>query len=405
MRRKILVAEQADTVRGVAETVLRQNGFEVISVAAVDRAREVLQFTRPDLLIVGGDLMANDRDPFYEAVQQDSTTAGIPMLVIAPPGDIQLSLPPEVVIPRPFDPKDLVHRANVFASRTPSAQPAPAAKSGSTPLGMEGIDDDFLDAALGLDRIDVTDSEVMDKTFIGKTKKGGKPSDEAAGLDHSVEDDDEFSDSSRVESLIIQEDVSEIKHQSQVEPDGAPLSASGKLDILSDSDQYSLAASEAMTPDQFDSDHDYDWFVRSMREDNSKPATNAQKSDSGSQGIAITGTSELVDPQTKGPSTPVRKPAPSKSAGVEKFIDEFKKEIEQLRSDETDTLAAAAQKVPHDLSWEEQVETLSANDMKAFTQEFARELGKKVAEMIMAKIDSEKLLQLIKNEILARRTR
>ena len=57
------------------------------------------------------------------------------------------------------------------------------------------------------------------------------------------------------------------------------------------------------------------------------------------------------------------------------------------------------------LSWEDQVETLSVDDMRAFTQQFARELGQKVAEMILAKIDSEKLHQLIKNEILARRSK
>ncbi len=42
MPRRVLIAEQADTLRSVAETVLRQNGYDVISVTAAEKAREVL---------------------------------------------------------------------------------------------------------------------------------------------------------------------------------------------------------------------------------------------------------------------------------------------------------------------------------------------------------------------------
>ena len=81
MHRKILVVEQADTMRTVAETVLRQNGYEVIAVSAADKAREVLELSRPDLIIVGADIQTPDGAPFYERLQLDDNTRAIPMLL------------------------------------------------------------------------------------------------------------------------------------------------------------------------------------------------------------------------------------------------------------------------------------------------------------------------------------
>ena len=43
MHKRILIIEAADAVRGIAENVLRQNGYEVISVSDAEKALEVLQ--------------------------------------------------------------------------------------------------------------------------------------------------------------------------------------------------------------------------------------------------------------------------------------------------------------------------------------------------------------------------
>ena len=77
MHRKVLIIEQTDTLRTVAETVLRQNGYEVIAVSAAEKAREVLELTRPDLVIVGADVTGADGSPFYDRLASDSSTAGL----------------------------------------------------------------------------------------------------------------------------------------------------------------------------------------------------------------------------------------------------------------------------------------------------------------------------------------
>ena len=53
MRKRVLIVEGADAVRGVAESVLRQNGYEVIAVSSGEKAKEVLQYARPDLIVLG----------------------------------------------------------------------------------------------------------------------------------------------------------------------------------------------------------------------------------------------------------------------------------------------------------------------------------------------------------------
>ena len=81
MRKRILLAEESDTIRGVAESVLRQNGYEVIAVTTGSKALEVLNFTRPDLLITGSDLVGPGGKQLYEIIQADPRIASLPCIL------------------------------------------------------------------------------------------------------------------------------------------------------------------------------------------------------------------------------------------------------------------------------------------------------------------------------------
>ena len=268
MRKKILVAEAADPVRSVAETVLRQNGFEVISVSNAERAREVLQYARPDMVIVGADLCTRDQHPLYEKIQSDPRTATVPILLFASETGLDVPFPQEVIIARPLDVRDLLQR--VAALSTASA--AGAARAGSGPLGGTTIDDEFLDEALGLDKIDVTASEVLDRTTAASsTGPLPKPNEKHGNIAPHNRDAEEMSDSSRVESLIIQDEHAEIARTSSPSKKPAPPASSGssKLEIMSD--QYGLTDPNAFAVQHRDDTHDYDWFIRSMTEENQTP--------------------------------------------------------------------------------------------------------------------------------------
>jgi DNA-binding response OmpR family regulator len=395
MRRKILIAEQSDTVRSIAETVLRQNGYDVIAVTAAEKAREVLELSRPDLIIVGADLVAPDGTPYYEKLRADSRSGHIPTLLFQPADKSDLPYPNEVIIPRPFDPRDLLSQVSAFMG----AQSAVASSPAATPSSSE-VDDDFLNAALGLDDIKVTESEVMNQTSAGRRPQGAQSDEKLIGLEGKSNSNDTGRTSVNVESLVLDEASGRAVHQ--VPGRKAPSTeGTGKLDILTD--QYGLTDPGAAGQDE-NANHDYNWFVDAIRKDND-PAVAPRPHDSGK--LTIAPSSEAVDPITRGPKAPDSPKRSSDSSGVEKFIDEFKKEMEQIQDTESDRLIPDVKTIGPDLpkdklGWEEKLEQLGPSEMEMFTQVFAQELGRRVAEIIAAKIDPDKLMRLIKAEIVER---
>jgi DNA-binding response OmpR family regulator len=394
MHKRVLIAEQADTVRAVAEAVLRQNGYDVIAVTAAEKAREVLELSKPDLLIIGADLAAPDGTPYYERLRQESRTANTPTLLIEAPDKTPISLSDLTVIPRPFDPQDFLQKVAVaLMGGTPSG-----AKAG--PLSGAEVDDDFLDAALGLGNIDVTSSEVLDKTSHGTRLSGAAPGEKHIGMESHSDSKSSDTGQTKIDSVVLDMNSSRVRHQ--VPGRQVPVEGTGKLEILSD--QYGLE--KPLLPLQNENaDHDYDWFIDAIKKDNDPKAAKAAPHETGS--LVISESSAAVDPRTPGPAA--KSHGVDQPAAVEKFIDEFKKEMQQLREVEPDTAAnipeiktIKAASASEKLDWEEKLEQIGPTEVDTFTREFARELGRRVAEIIAAKIDPEKLMRLIRAEVAER---
>lgn len=396
MPRKVLIAEQSDAVRSVAETVLRQNGYDVIAVTAAEKAREVLELTSPSLIMVGADLMAPDGTRYYERLRQDPKTGRIPMLLFEPSDRSDLDFPDEAVIPRPFEPNDLLNRVSIFLGAREAA--ATVTKG---PQAANGVDDEFLDAALGLDNISVTGSEVMDKTTRVRRSKADDTGEKMIGLEPGSNTNNSSTGVPVVESLVLDEASDRAVQQTPGRKQPAH-EGSGKLDILPD--QYGLTQPGAAAPDE-PHEHDYNWFIDGIRQDADPAAAPAHDaSDAGE--FEITEQSAAIDPHTAGPGSASTASA-GQGGGVEKFLDEFKKEMELIRDTESEPMLPDVKNLRPDdsgekLDWEERLEKMGPSDMESFTREFARELGHKVANIIAAKIDSEKLLRLVKAEIIER---
>jgi hypothetical protein len=95
-----------------------------------------------------------------------------------------------------------------------------------------------------------------------------------------------------------------------------------------------------------------------------------------------------------------------RTAGVDKFIDEFKREIERIKTSEPESIVleeaqANCATSGAQLLWEETLEQVTPEQVQIFTRQLANELAVKIAEKITSKIDPEKLLQLIKSELIA----
>jgi len=411
MSKRILLAEASDTIRGVATTVLRQNGIEVISVGTAQKAMEVLNHTHPNLLIVGGTLTDPGGSLFYERVSADHRFASTPMLLFAEPGQPRLPFPSDVVINLPFDPKEFVDRVNAYTSpsQAPPATPQSLSTETANPLAGVGLEDDAIDAALGLDRIEVTGSEVMDKTGTVRTGKLKVP-EKMVGYDHVDNTDTDLTDSSRVESIMIHDESANIapaKNVPRARPDPA---ASGKLDILDASDQYSMSNPDQLGPSETERSHDYEWFINEMQQE-AKSQPSADTSSASQQPELTTAEpSSFVDPITPPPDSPVGAQPPSPGEAVEKFIDEFKKEVEKIHDSEPESILVeadqqSASSTDADHDWENSLEKIAPDRVEWFTKEFVNTLAERIAEKIAAKIDGEKLLALLKSEIMAQATR
>lgn len=407
MAKKVLVAEAADAVRQVIEGLLRQNGYDVIGVSSAARATEVLQFGRPDLIVAGGDLLDSSKRPFYDVVQSDQKTTSIPLLVIEPPDKSTVSLPPEVVVARPIEPRDFLQRIGIFLGQAvnPPKAAVPRAATSSP------VDDSFLDAALGLDGLDVTGSEDMDKTSTNIQRKQRAAAPAVTPYDGSS-DSDTMGDSRKVESLTIRDESADIRPENTRPPKKVEQSGTGKIELVRD--QYGMTDPSVLAERPERQTHDYDWFVNAMRDEASSavkppPAAKPVATIADSQKLRMTETSSIVDPLTRVPSQPSGHPASgagkSNIEGVEKFIDEFKKEIELLRSHEGEAPVVetpkAATSPTGEMNWEDEISAMSVDQIRSFTKELTGMLAERIAERIAAKIDPDKLLSLIQEELSA----
>jgi len=402
MRKRILIAEQSDTTRGVAENVLRQNGYEVISVSNGDKALEVLEHSRPHLILVDFSMTIKGKRSLFEKLQQDPLTSSIPFLIIADESDESVSYPDEVVVTRPLDPKDLVLKVSVIGG----AARAQEDDDDLNPLEENSLEEDLLDAALGLDKIDVTDSEVMDNSSVTK-KKRAKGVEKMIGMeqDHDLEED---SQGNKVESHRIDDEDTEINQRKRGTKDP---SKTGKLEILSDHEQFGLGNEALLERDGEFDNHDYEWFIKEMKKDSTPgQAKSGQPKPAGGEAKSLRAAAHVdaipAPPKKKSDSGKVKND--KDAGGVERFIEDFKKEVEKF----TDAAPAAPAKSSKATAPKTHASTASAatggsgnvtiDQIEVFTRQFVSALAEKVAEKIATKIDSQKLLSLIKNEIVSK---
>ena len=417
MRKKVLVAEQSDATRSVAETVLRQNGFDVIAVADSKSALEAAEQVGPDLLIVGHELVQGER-PVYDLLNDHPKTAEKPLLIFADAGKIPSGMSGEMVIPRPFDPRDFLEKVLIFtgqktAARTEAQQPAAS--------GDESLDD-----VLGNDTgsLQITDSEVMDQTTQIRRRKERQAREaqetQEASLNNPSKPRD-LGETGRVDFINIEDDQTDIRRSGNSRDQQPAAESSDDLNILDDQDQYSLSSTSPGSLDDDDpgEDHDYHWFINEMQKevgaqqanDETHTGTPALPHNPNDNELTFTNPSSTLEPfnpsehQATNPGLRGRSKKKDQDGTVEKFIDEFRREVEKFQADdETEqvTIRDEAQKPKSEPDWEETIENISPEKAELFTRQLSADIADRIAARIVDKLDSEKLLQFIKAEIIER---
>ena len=89
--------------------------------------------------------------------------------------------------------------------------------------------------------------------------------------------------------------------------------------------------------------------------------------------------------------------------GVEKFIDEFKREVEKFHADQPEslTLHEEPSKPGDSAKWEEVMESVTPEHVTLFTRQLASELAERIAEKIVGRLDVDQLANMIRAEIMA----
>lgn len=418
MRKKILVAEKSDAIRVITESILHQNGYDVITASSTEKAKELVITAEPNMVIIGADLKDADGKYLYDLLEENERTTSIPLLLIADPEGKSLPYPDEVILPRPFDPKDFLDRVKLFVGggiETTGEEKIETAD----PFSAEAVDDEFLDAALGIDRIEVENSEIMDKTWgVIRQKSVTPPSEKDAFAILQPEDTQKIKagDGHEVESIMIRDDGKSVASDKKTKEQ--QVSTSPKIEI--DSDQYGLInPDEAVEPESIPPKptHNYDWFLKEMQKESAETGTAAQGKAVGIQEPSPAPTHETAEPtvsqpigETASAGTNEAKEPEIKPGGVDQFISEFKKEVEQISVQPVETPTARKAVDPlerpvtakEDIKGEEPVDLGTQADpaeVRHFTNYLVELLSEKLAKMIVEKIDKDEIHRMIRDDL------
>jgi hypothetical protein len=410
MHKRLLLVENSDTIRGAVEGLLRQNGYEVYSVPTAERALQVAKASRPDLMIVNSGSAISDGTPLFKLLASAPASEAVAMLVITDQPAGSLAIPSEIEVALPIDPVSFMDKVNKCISGSGGQdQSNQSAPSQGQAAGNQ------LDHALGLDRIEVTDSEIMDRTAMGRNAlrvvdESGRPQTGAAK-----------DASGRVGSISVTEDQSEVRLSPDKKPAPGP-SESAALNILNDADQYAIDNPASLDPSGMETNHDYDWFVKEMQRDDAAPASPPASGGSRTptpppappkEKIVtqepVAAKAQKPQPVIEPPATPPRSERPPEmpavgehTGAVAQFIDEFKKEVQKFNDQEPESIVikedppAPEASAPKASQWEETEETVTRGKVDSYSEKFAADLAQRVAELIVDKIDPDQLAALIK---------
>ncbi|MBU1319875.1 MAG: response regulator [candidate division Zixibacteria bacterium] len=277
MAKKILIADQSDTVRSVAENLFRQRGFEVVSASDGMEALDLLRTAEVDLAFLNSGLPEMDGYTVSKQIKSDSNTSDIKTVLLLSTSEIVnqrkfLSSLADETLNKPFSPKDLLE----ITSRVLDMELDTGGENDLESDGVYHLDEDVEELDLAQD----TDVEMDFSTIFADDNK----TDADSQMDDIVLSDAATDDSpgkKPVESLDDEQPGSE-RRKNVKESAGA---GRAEESIHLSEDQYGM-----QTPNEeseVDGPHDYGWFVREMKRDMKSAKSDGTKGKSSSAASAV----------------------------------------------------------------------------------------------------------------------
>ena len=372
MSKKILIADKSITIRSIAESLLRQKGYEVATAAEQDKALSSIRESPPDLIFLDYSLPSVSLSIFLQTLKSEPELKNVPVVLMFPISELkkQESLIQKENLSyliKPFTPKELLVKTEEFIKefKAPAPPPSSAKKKSNIEL-VEEASAKEVDAFF--------DNLIPEEGAPGKTEKVSLPEEE--------------------EDLVL-------------------------------STSFADVSPEEEEPEAVDKPHDYEWFLSEMKGEGKKPGDKKKSASAPSKSSPKTEKPAKKDDEieTKKLDVEVREMGTSKLK-LDKILSKMKEKEEE--EEEEEPLSGYAQlknekeKVKEDsiktskLPMESilptpkkepspksatPTEAPPALDYYKMVDEIVEEVSDKLAKEIVKKIDKETVSKLLKEKI------
>lgn len=368
MSKKILIADKSITIRSIAESLLRQKGYEVFTAPEQDKALSSIRESPPDLIFLDYSLPSVSLSIFLQTLKSEPELENVPVVLMFPISELkkQESLIQKENLSyliKPFTPKEFLIKTEEFIkeSKAPATPPSSAKKKSSIEL-MEEASAKEVGAFF--------ENLIPDEETLEKTEKVSLPE----------EDEDLVLSTSFADTPGVEE------------------------------------------PEEVDRPHDYDWFLNEMKSEGKKPAEKKKSTSSPPKT-----SSKAEKPAKKDEEIETKKlDAQVQEMGTSKLkLDKILSKMKEEKEEEEEPISGYAQlknekeKVEEDSIKTSKLpmeailptskkepsakaapkETLPALDYYKMVDEIVEEVSDKLAKEIVKKIDKESVSKLLKEKI------
>lgn len=272
MSKKILIADQSETVREIAENLLRKKGFEVISASDGVETLELLRTAGADLAFINSALPEIDGYSISKQIKSEDRTKRIKTVLLLSTSEIVnqhqlLSSMADSTLNKPFSPQDLVEKAFEALELDDAS-------------GGESVEEDSAESVISAQELDLTDKEHEEIDF-GSVFSDEEPKDD--GGEQSVDEiflaEDVLDPATGQRSITPNPSVEakeKIDRSTAAKVPTGPEPGESGIIRLSD-DQYGLEG--PLEEPEVGNPHDYSWFIREMKKDlGADPSSASQES-------------------------------------------------------------------------------------------------------------------------------
>ncbi|MDE2314595.1 MAG: response regulator [Elusimicrobia bacterium] len=126
MTTRILVIDDEEDYRVIAEEILKSAGWEVKTAQDGEKALAALKDFAPDVILVDWNMPVMDGEDFCRALRADPRFKGVPAIMLTVKGDVESELEAlhfgaDDFLAKPFEPKELISHVKAALRR---ARPA-----------------------------------------------------------------------------------------------------------------------------------------------------------------------------------------------------------------------------------------------------------------------------------------